>query len=425
MDVDAVYKRTADLIIVGAGPAGSSAAYHAARGGLDVVMVDREHFPRDKPCGDALLPHAVNEIEKMGLSAWLSDCSHSRFERYCVYTPTASFEHQASPVVHGKEGYVIPRKETDAKLLEQAQDTGAEFRPGVNARKVIRNPTYEVTGIEATSQENEIFFEAPLVIAADGVGGFAADGLKAPQNGLVQRQYFTNIGGQNKGQVHFWFPEDLLHYGVGYGWIFFLGDGRANVGAGLYKEALKRSPYTLSEHYERFLERVDVQEILNGAEPESPAKSWSLKMGMSGARRYAQGLMLAGDAGSMIHPFSGEGVGYALESGRLAGLWAAHAHDVKDYSEALLSRYERGLRRIRGSEHPPALFVANKIFNRFPEAKALEHILQQAEIDSEFRRSMIESFAGDARLSEVLSYPRPLCRAAFAAVNSQIQARVN
>src|SRR3990170_784557 len=321
----------ADLIVVGAGPGGSATAYYAARAGLDVLLLDRQRFPRDKPCGDGLMPHAAEEISLMGLGNWLDEPHHGKFSGFSVYTQTAFLRQKVPPTFHGPHGYVVPREETDARLVERAREVGAEFQGGVRATGLLRTPAGNLTGVEAVSNGETLRSEAPLVIAADGVGSFAAERMKAHQNAVARRQYFENVSGPNREDLHVFLTKDMNEHGAGYGWIFYFGDGRANVGAGVSTKTLAQTGRNLKDFYDRFLEEPEVVRHLEGADPEGPAKSWSLKMGMWGAKRYAQGVLAVGDAGSMIHPISGEGVGYAMESGRLAATWAHQAHARRDF----------------------------------------------------------------------------------------------
>ena len=110
--------KVADLIVVEAGPAGSATPYHAARSGLDIALLDRQHFPRDKPCGDGLLPHAQEVIRLMGLGDWLDEPGHGVFDGYSIYGRKTMLTGESPPDVYGKRGYVIPRAETDQALLE-------------------------------------------------------------------------------------------------------------------------------------------------------------------------------------------------------------------------------------------------------------------------------------------------------------------
>ncbi len=397
----------ADLIVVGAGPGGSATAYHAARTGLSVLLLDRQKFPRDKPCGDGLMPHAAEEISLMGLGDWLDEPHHGKFSGFSIYTQTAFLRQKVPPTLHGPHGYVAPRRETDSRLLMRAREAGAEFRGGVRATRLLRTPAGNVTGVEATSNGETLFYEAPVVVAADGVGGFAGEGMKARQNAVARRQYFENVSGPNKEDLHVFITKDMNEHGAGYGWVFYFGDGRANVGAGVSTKTLERTGRNLKDFFDRFLEEPELTYWLKDAEPEGPARSWSLKMGMWGAKRHAQGLMTVGDAASMIHPISGEGVGYAIECGRLAAAWAHEARAKGDYSAATLSGYERQLRRKRAREHLSGYALANLV----PNLGMIEPLFKACEKDPDARRTLVEGFTGDAPVYRLLKHPETLGRA--------------
>jgi menaquinone-9 beta-reductase len=408
----------ADLIVVGAGPGGSATAYYAARAGLEVLLLDRQRFPRDKACGDGLMPHAAEEISLMGLGDWLDEPRHGKFSGFSVYTQTAFLRQKVPPTFHGPYGYVVPREETDARLVERAREAGAEFQGGVRATGLLHSPAGNVTGIEAIANGETLRSEAPLVVAADGVGGFAAEGMKAHQNAVARRQYFENVSGPNKEDLHVFLSKDMNEHGAGYGWIFHFGDGRANVGAGVSTKTLTRTGRNLKDFFDRFLEEPEVIRHLEGAKPEGPAKSWSLKMGMWGAKRFSQGLMTVGDAASMIHPISGEGVGYAIESGRLAAAWAHEARSRNDYSASLLSGYGRQLRRKRSREHLSGFALTNLV----PNLAMLEPLFEACEKDPDARLALIEGFTGDAPIYSLLKHPRTLARTARAAVGRLLSA---
>ncbi len=404
----------ADLIVVGAGPGGSATAYYASRSGLEVLLLDRQEFPRDKPCGDGLMPHAAEEISLMGLGDWLSEPHHGKFSGFSIYTQTAYLRQKVPPTLHGPHGYVAARQETDARLVARAKEAGADFRSGVRATKLLRSPAGNVTGVEVASNGETLRYETPLVVAADGVGGFAGEGMKAHQNSVARRQYFRNVSGPNHEDLHVFVTKDMNERGAGYGWVFYFGDGQANVGAGVSTKTLARTGRNLKDFYDRFLEEPELADWLEGAEPEGPAKSWSLKMGMWGAKRYAQGLMTVGDAASMIHPISGEGVGYAIESGRLAAAWAHEARANGDYSASLLSGYARQLQRKRAREHLSGYALTNLI----PNLGMLEPLFKACEKDPDARRALIEGFTGDAPIYSLIKHPWALGRAISTALRS-------
>ena len=395
-----------DLVVVGAGPAGSSTAYYASKAGLETLLLDRQEFPRDKPCGDGLMPHAASEVAMMGLADWLEEPHHGRFTGFTIRTATASIRQGVPPTLHGPQGYVVRREETDAKLLERAEVVGAEFRSRTRATKLLRSPAGAVTGLLAENGDGTEDFAAPLVVIADGIGGFEG-GMKAHQNAVARRQYFRGVDGPDKEDIHVFMTSDMNAKGAGYGWIFYLGDGTANVGAGVSTSSLARTGRNLKDFYDRFLEEPEMAAWLRDSEPEGPAKSWSLKMGMWGARRHEQGVMTVGDAASLIHPISGEGVGYAIESGRLAATWAVEAHRRKDFSAATLSGYARQLLRHRGREH----LSGQALVNLVPNMELLEPVFRAYAKDGEASRALVESFTGDAPVYSLLKHPRALARA--------------
>jgi geranylgeranyl reductase family protein len=397
----------ADIVIVGAGPGGAATGYYAARAGLSVLLLDRQGFPRDKPCGDGLMPHAAGEVALMGLVDWLDAPHHGRFSGFSIYTESALLRQKVPPTFHGPHGYVVPRQETDAKLLERARETGADFRANVRATKLLRSPAGNVTGVEAVAGGEALRFEAPLVVAADGVGGFAGEGMKAHQNSVARRQYFRNVSGPDREDLHVFITKDMNEHGAGYGWVFYFGDGRANVGAGVSTKTLERTGRNLKDYYDRFLEEPRMAEWLKDADPEGPPKSWSLKMGMWGAKRHAQGLMTVGDAASMVHPISGEGVGYAIESGRLAAAWAHEARSRNDYSPSVLKGYATQLRHKRAKEHLSGYALTNLV----PNLHMLEPLFGACEKDPSARRTLVEAFTGDAPVYTLLKHPRALGRA--------------
>lgn len=396
-----------DLVVVGAGPAGSATSYYASRAGLDVLLLDRQEFPRDKTCGDGLMPHAASEVALMGLGDWLDEPHHGKFSGFSIYTKTAHLRQGVPPTMHGPHGYVIRREETDAKLLDRAIAAGAEFQDNTRATDLLRSSAGDVTGLEATRGDESLRFEAPLVAAADGIGGFASDGMKAHQNAVARRQYFRNVAGPDQEHLHIFITQDMNSDGAGYGWVFYFGDGSANVGAGVSTRALERTGRNLKDYFDRFLEEPELAGWLKGAEAEGPPKSWSLKMGMWGAKRHAQGLLMAGDAGSMIHPISGEGVGYALESGRLAAAWAYEAHSRKDFSASLLSGYERQLKKKRAREHLSGYAMVNLV----PNLELMEPVFKACEKDPRARNTLVEAFTGDTPVYSLLKHPGTLATA--------------
>jgi menaquinone-9 beta-reductase len=241
--------------------------------------------------------------------------------------------------------------------------------------------------------------------------------MKAHQNAVARRQYFRDVEGPDRQNLHIFMTEDMNSHGAGYGWVFYMGDGTANVGAGVSTAALARTGRNLKDFYDRFLQEPQMVQWLENATPEGPPRSWSLKMGMWGAKRYGQGVMAVGDAGSMVHPISGEGVGYALESGRLAASWSHEAHARNDFSASVFSGYERQLRHRRAREHVSGYALVNLV----PNVTMLEPLFKACEKDQGARRTLVEAFTGDAPVYSLLKHPRALTRALKDGVSQRVR----
>ena len=166
----------ADLVVVGAGPAGMGTAYYAARLGLDVILLEKEQFPRDRICGDGLLAQTVSEMERLGLGDWLLEKHHGRINGLAVRTKTASFAEALPPDPRGSRGFVVRRREFEPKILERVRASGALFRDGVEVTRLLRSPAGAMLGAEARELESgdSLRFEAPLVAVAAGFGGWTA-----------------------------------------------------------------------------------------------------------------------------------------------------------------------------------------------------------------------------------------------------------
>ncbi len=350
----------------------------------------------------------------MGLADWLEGPNHYKYEGIVVHARTARLREPNSPTNrHGVRGYVIPWFETAMRLLERAREAGAIFRGGVRARSLLRSPSGAVSGVEvgeygpvgAAPRGETMRHEAPLGIVADGAGDFDGDeGTKDPSNGVTRRQYFTGVDGPEKGHLHV-LQSDALN-GIGAGYAYYLGDGRAAVGGSVWTRALADRPETLREHFDRMLQEAPLDVWLKDAEPASEAESWHMKLGMWGAKRSSQGLMLVGDAGNMGHPVCGEGYGGAMESGRIAASWAYEARVRNDYSASLLSGYERQLRRRSAGEY----LSGRAIIKLLLHLEQLNPLIRACEDDPAAGRTLVDVFSGNSPSYALLKHPAALAR---------------
>ncbi|MER7455586.1 geranylgeranyl reductase family protein [Micromonospora sp. NPDC126480] len=326
----------ADVIVVGAGPGGSATAYHLARHGVRVLLLEKTEFPREKVCGDGLTPRAVRQLIRMGVdtsteAGWL----HNRGLRVIGggirleldWPDLASFPNH---------GLVRTRLDFDDLLAQRAVAAGAKLRTSVNVVGPVLDGDGRVVGVEAEvgPEQEPATFRAPLVVAADGVSGRfpLALGLAKREDrpiGVAVRRYYRCAAKHDDDYLESWLElrskgSDALL--PGYGWIFGLGDGRVNVGLGV----LNSSSAFGKTNYRRLLtdwlaNTPEEWGMTDETNAEGPILGAALPMGFNRVPHYTRGVMLVGDSGGMVNPFNGEGIAYAMESGELAAEIAVQA----------------------------------------------------------------------------------------------------
>ncbi|MBY8871906.1 geranylgeranyl reductase family protein [Micromonospora sp. PLK6-60] len=326
----------ADVIVVGAGPGGSATAYHLARHGVRVLLLEKTEFPREKVCGDGLTPRAVRQLVRMGVdtspeAGWL----HNKGLRVIGggvrleldWPDLASFPNY---------GLVRTRLDFDDLLAQRAVAAGAKLRTGVNVLGPVLGADDRVIGVQAEvgPDKEPATFHAPLVVAADGVSGRfpLALGLAKREDrpiGVAVRRYYRSPAKHDDDYLESWLElraKDSDALLPGYGWIFGLGDGRVNVGLGV----LNSSAAFGKTNYRRLLtdwlaNTPEDWGMTDEANAEGPILGAALPMGFNRVPHYTRGVLLVGDSGGMVNPFNGEGIAYAMESGELAAEVAVQA----------------------------------------------------------------------------------------------------
>ena len=358
----------ADVIVVGAGPAGSTTAFYLARSGLDVLLLEKSTFPREKVCGDGLTPRAVRALVAMGIplderDGWLPN------KGLRIIGGGTRLE-LPWPELTSYPGYGLVRNrlDFDETLARAAQKAGARMIEGVTVTgPVLDDRTGRITGVTArgTGQAGpgqgeaeagaERSYAGRLVIAADGNSSrlSVAMGLRKREDrplGVAVRTYYTSPRHDDdylESWLELWDGDRLL---PGYGWIFGMGDGTSNVGLGL----LNTSAAFRNTDYRALLRRW-----LAGMPPSwgyteenrtAPVHGAALPMGFNRTPHYTKGLLLAGDAGGMVNPFNGEGIAYAMESGEIAARVVTQALSRPAWPDAerVLSTYPQALRDAYG-----------------------------------------------------------------------------
>ncbi len=350
----------ADVIVVGAGPGGSACAYHLARHGVSVLLLEKSEFPREKVCGDGLTPRAVKQIVGMGIDPGAPGWVRNRGLRVIGGGVRLELD-WPDLAAFPNYGLTRTRMDFDQLLAGAAKDAGADLRTSVNVSgPLLDERTGRVVGVEASvgSDKEPRTFRAPVVVAADGVSGRfpLALGLTKRTDrpiGVAVRRYYRSPRHADD-YLESWLElrgrdatDKLL---PGYGWIFGMGDGRVNVGLGVLNSSAE---FGKTNYREMLLEWMggtpDDWGMNDEANADGPILGAALPMGFNRVPHYTRGVMLVGDSGGMVNPFNGEGIAYAMESGALAAevvvqaVAEAHPHrrerTLQHYPAELTSRY--------------------------------------------------------------------------------------
>ncbi|HVV11059.1 geranylgeranyl reductase family protein [Amycolatopsis sp.] len=377
----------AQVIVVGAGPAGSTVATYLARAGVDVLLLEKTVFPREKVCGDGLTPRGVKQLIDLGIdtstdAGWV----HSRGLRILTGDLTLELD-WPELTSYPPYGVSRTRQDFDDLLAKAAVKAGARLQERTTVTGAITDErTGRVIGVEAKTgpERKPVSYYAPLVLACDGVNAKLARSVgidtddKRPM-GVAVRRYYKSPRHDDpfiEGHLELWDRSDPRDPKLlpGYGWAFPLGDGTVNVGLGMLStskafrntdyRALLRSWLDSTPEEWGYREENAVGKI-GGA---------GLPMGFNRTPHYRNGLLLLGDAGGMVSPFNGEGISSAMESAQLASEFVVQALARPEGSsrERALSGYPVALKELMGGYyrlgnlfakaigHPKVMRVATK-----------------------------------------------------------------
>ncbi|MDQ6670516.1 MAG: geranylgeranyl reductase family protein [Chloroflexota bacterium] len=365
-----------DAVIVGAGPGGSATAHFLSRRGLDVLLLDRADFPRDKTCGDGLTPRALRVLDEMGILPQVQ----RRGCRVDAYEVVAPNRRTTSARITAERGaLVVPRRDLDDIVLQRAVATGARFNAGVRVRHVEPTPT----GVRVHAEGGQMFEGRVAVIAtgaATAVLKRSAILGRQPQAMLAARAYFEDL------QVEVASTFSLRFHGVplpGYGWVFPVNKRAANIGVGFMprRPTSKRPRTQTTAHaFEDFTRHLGP--LLQGARQVGPVKGYPIRVDFLTAPTFGHHTLLVGEAAGLVNPLTGEGIDYALESGKIAADHLASAFGsgfgsgwLTEYDRLLRARFEKVFRFSQLVRDwyciPPLLNLLVPLANSRPELRQL------------------------------------------------------
>jgi geranylgeranyl reductase family protein len=340
-----------EVLVVGAGPAGSALAYLLAQAGRDVLLIDKAAFPRDKTCGDGLTPRALGALKHLNLLEQIT-ATGRRIDGLHFYAPNGRRVASPIPAFGDLPRYlvVLPRMRLDHLILQHALSGGARYREKVEATNVLREGG-RVVGITAQSASGPEEIRARYVVVATGAGVGLLERAqlleRPPQFGRAVRGYYEGVG-QLTDAIEFHMHAVPL---PGYAWIFPTSEAGANIGVGDFtgKEGQAGRP-SPRQALDNFMVSPVVAKRMAGAKLQGNSlKGYPLRFDFPTARLAFPGLMLIGEAAGLVNPLTGEGIDYALESAEAAaaGLLEALRQDRTDeqaaetHTRALRARFQR------------------------------------------------------------------------------------
>ena len=377
-----------DVIIVGAGPAGSTAALYAHRLGLNCILLDKAVFPRDKICGDALSGKSVRLMRELNLLEGVEKLEGSEINRITFGSPSHS---QFDVHLKGNKnndfitkGYVVPRKIFDNFLFKKADEL-TETRQGFTVNDII----YEndnISGVKGTNNEGkEEILNAPIIMGCDGANSIIARKLglyemDMENTAVAIRCYYEGVEGlSNQIELHY-----VSEVKPGYFWLFPAGNGKANIGIGLSKNDAKKEDRTLRQIMDEIVQSDYFRSRFGNARPLEKPVGWNLPLGRIQRKNHGNGFMLLGDAAGLVDPFTGEGIGNAMVAAKHAMQVASKAKNHKDYSERSFSEYDQLLwddigGELRTSTKLQSLarssFLLNFVINRAARNEEVQSII--------------------------------------------------
>ena len=331
----------ADVVVVGAGPAGSTVAAYLARAGLDVLLLEKTAFPREKVCGDGLTPRGVKELVALGVSHREED-GWIRNKGLRIIGGGQRLQLDW-PELTGVPGYglVRPRADLDEVLARTAQRDGATLVEQCSVTEPVLDAEGRITGVvwarhddkgRRTGQTGTV--RARLVVAADGNSSrlSLAMGLVKREDrplGVAVRTYYTSPRTSDdylESWLELWDgPPGQSNLLPGYGWVFGVGDGTSNVGLGILSSSSAFGKVDYKELLQRWVATMPADWGFWPENQVGPIRGAALPMGFNRTPHYSKGLVLVGDAGGMVNPFNGEGIAYAMAGSRIASGVVAQA----------------------------------------------------------------------------------------------------
>lgn len=335
-----------DVLIAGAGPAGCSTAMSLARSGLKIALLDQATFPREKICGDGITIDVINQLNM--LSPRLAE-NMKAFEKkvdckgFLLSTPGGSSTFINMPEIY--KTYIIQREYFDYELLKECKNYG-----NIHIFEDTQLTACSITDEKVILQSSKGDFFGKFLVGADGANSLVAKTVNPKRrqqtiNALCVRAYYTNVkdpGYSDIIELHY--LKKLL---PGYFWIFHLDDNKRNVGLGMDERVVKKKRINLGKLFTDIVENdPNLKGRFEHASMQDQLKAYRIPVYNGMKKIYDHRVLLVGDAANMANPFTGEGVGNALRTGRYAAEQIEKCFTEHNFSKAFNRAYYNKIKKI-------------------------------------------------------------------------------
>src|ERR1700736_2844384 len=389
----------ADVIIAGAGPAGAAAAFHLARSGTSVTILDRVTFPRDKVCGDFVGPSALVELDRIGVAQMAGYARTNIARRAALYIDGEELISRPFPEIEGipSHGRVIPRRALDDFIADAARSAGARAMEGYSLAGFAVDG--DAVAVEVASSNGHVPLRGRLLIGADGSSSTVARlmrGSAPPRRDrfIASRAYFDNVEGPDD-QLDLYFDRNCY---PGFSWLFPTGNGEANVGLGLALETWPAHILAPAAILRRLMrDDAALAARLRNARLRGKIVGWPLMTYNHRLPIVSDRVMLIGDAASLINPLNGEGIQYALLSARWAAETLAPCLRDDEFSARALAPFAARVESEMRYDMALARLIVQFISNRALTPvwiEASKIIAARAHKDANYARTVSGIFAG-------------------------------
>ncbi len=395
INLESAAKEDWDVLVVGAGPAGSSAAFFLSKLGYKTLLIEAKKLPRAKPCGDGVGPRSVINLYKMGLKDWLENSGFYKTELLRLVSPfgaelisnpkLADFE-----VIHG---YVISRSLLDYKLIELSVNNGASYLEGYPVTEVIKDEDDRAVGVKV-GDSKAAKIKSKLVVVADGSNGKVSRMFGQSLNtveAIGYRGYASNLDDQKHTASIIFTPQ----FPTGYVWIFPNAATKANIGLGTLGLKNGSDPLNLKKSFDLVFD-----DLLNpGAEIESKKLGGAMRMNFAKRPVWFKGVAFVGDACGLVSPINGEGISHAIESAQLL----AKALEKKPKDNQSLDKGLMNYQKLLNDEFISYFRLGRLLVKLLAQPKRMHSLILKAQKDEELEYLCIGVMANTVHPKKLLN----------------------